>query len=395
VLPPCRPTPRHVAALCHAEISSQGRIGASALLLIYICNPTRKLLENEVYQLETAGMSVDTECTGSSTAYASGMAAVSSILMAYPKSHLILPDDCYHGVPSQLVTVLNKHGILHTPVDMTKMDAVEQLVLKESQNSNNEVVIVWMETPSNPLAKVTDIQAICSRMKKLKGKGDAKLVTVVDSTWAPPNITQPLTLGADAVMHSATKYFGGHSDLTMGLVTTSPMTENGRRLGQTLLDVQTTIGAVASPFDSWLCLRGMRTLSVRLQRQCQTAIELAIFLSGHSLVAKAHYPGLIAHPQHEVAKRQMKGGMYGGMLSFEVEDESTAMAVAGALNVIKRATSLGGTETLIEHRASIEPVGRVTSPPGLLRVSVGLEDLQDLRHDLDTALNIASNVMGR
>jgi len=201
-------------------------------------------------------------------------------------------------------------------------------------------------------------------------------------------------LGADAVLHSATKYFGGHSDVTLGLVTTSPITPHGQELGKKLQQIQTVLGGIASPFDSWLCLRGLRTMSVRLQRQCQSAMELATFLENHPLVVTAHYPGLTSHPQHDVATKQMRNGMYGGMLSFEVGDERMAMAVAGAVSLIKRATSLGGTETLIEHRASIEPVGRVTSPLALLRVSIGLEDANDLKNDLAVALDVAKKIAG-
>jgi cystathionine gamma-synthase len=153
------------------------------------------------------------------------------------------------------------------------------------------------------------------------------------------------------------------------------------------------MGAVASPFDCWLALRGLRTLHLRVQRQCQSAMLIAQFLSKHPWVQKVHYPGLDSHPQHDVASRQMQGGLYGGVLSFEVENEVFAMAVAGAVKIITRATSLGGTETLIEHRATIEPAHRIMSPRGLLRLSVGLEHVQDLIHDLDTALTVAHRVM--
>lgn len=162
-------------------------------------------------------------------------------------------------------------------------------------------------------------------------------------------------------------------------------------MGSILRQVQTDMGAVASPFDSWLTLRGLRTLHVRVQRQCETAQRLAEFLNTHDLIQSVHYPGLQSHPGHDIAKRQMKMG-YGVVLSVELETESQAMAVAGALRLVQRATSLGGTETLVEHRSSIEPPGRVTSPPGLLRVSVGLEDANDLIHDFGSALSIAKSV---
>jgi len=166
----------------------------------------------------------------------------------------------------------------------------------------------------------------------------------------------------------------------------------GKQLGASIRAIQTTLGSTASPFDCWLTLRGLRTLHLRVERQCETAMKIANFLSQHEMVCKVHYPGLISHPQHEIASRQMKGG-YGGMLSFEMKDEAMAMAVAGAVSVIKRATSLGGTETLIEHRASIEPEDGRVSPDGLLRVSVGLENANDLIRDLEIAMEVANEVV--
>jgi cystathionine gamma-synthase len=193
-------------------------------------------------------------------------------------------------------------------------------------------------------------------------------------------------------MHSGTKYLAGHSDALLGVVTASPVTERGRKMADLMRGVQIATGGVASSFDSWLTLRGMRTLQVRVERQCATALTIAEYLNQHSLVTVVHYPGLSSHPQHEVAKRQMKTG-FGGVLSFELADEVQATALAGALQTIQRATSLGGTETLIEHRASIEPPERRTSPPGLLRLSVGLEDPKDLIQDLENALVITREVL--
>jgi len=193
-------------------------------------------------------------------------------------------------------------------------------------------------------------------------------------------------------LHSATKYIGGHSDLLLGVVTSSPYTAMGRKMGSSLKTVQTAMGAVGSPFDCWLALRGLRTLHLRVERQCDSAMQIATFLSNHPCVQKVHYPGLVQHPQHDIASRQMQNGLYGGVLSFEVKDEVFAMAVAGSVRIITRATSLGGTETLMEHRATIEPAHRVTSPRGLLRLSVGLENAEDLIQDLDTAFSIAQRV---
>ena len=192
------------------------------------------------------------------------------------------------------------------------------------------------------------------------------------------------------MLHSATKYLAGHSDALIGIVTASPLTSRGVFLGQQLRTVQAAVGGVASPFDCWLTLRGLRTLGVRVARQSQTALILARFLSSQKDVNVVHYPGLEDHPSHDIACRQMKA--FGGVLSVEVKDEVSAYAFAGALGTIQRATSLGGTETLIEHRASIEPEARVVSPPGLLRISVGLEDPEDLLADLSLALSIMTQV---
>jgi cystathionine gamma-synthase len=199
-------------------------------------------------------------------------------------------------------------------------------------------------------------------------------------------------LGADIVFHSGTKYLGGHSDVLLGLVTISPWTERGQEIAPRLKEVQVKAGAVAAPFDSWLTLRGLRTLHVRVDRACENALSLATFLDAQKSVQVVHYPGLKTHPQHAIAKRQMKN-QFGGVMSFEMKTESEAMAVAGALRMAQRATSLGGTETLVEHRASIEPPNRVVSPPGLLRVSVGIEHIDDLMDDFKTALAIAKEVV--
>jgi cystathionine gamma-synthase len=202
-------------------------------------------------------------------------------------------------------------------------------------------------------------------------------------------------LGADISFHSGTKYLAGHSDALIGALTVSPITPRGRELAPKIKTIQILGGAVASPWDSWLTLRGLRTLHVRVERQCKTALQLTKFLhkNKESMLIKAvHYPGLDDHPQHDIATKQMIGG-YGGVFSFEFEDEIMATAFAGALQVIHRATSLGGPETLIEHRASIEPPERRTSPPGLLRVSVGLENVDDLIRDFEMAADVAQKVV--
>ena len=325
------------------------------------------------------------------------MAAVASLVLACNDVHMLVPLDVYHGLPTQLHSCLTTHGVKHFPVDMTCKTALAQNLRQHCNHQGTS--IVWMESPSNPLCQVTDIEGICNLVDdETRNTGaSSRILKVVDSTWAPPCITQPLSFGADAVLHSATKYLGGHSDVLLGSVSCSPRTENGAWLKERLEQVQTSIGAVASPLECWLTLRGLRTLHLRTERQCRTAMRLSQFLDDHDEVSICHYPGLPTHPQHDIAKRQMigpnGGNLYGGMLSFEVRNEAFAMAVAGGCRIIKRATSLGGTETLIEHRASIEPPERRVSPPGLLRVSVGLEEAADVINDLRIALDVAATVM--
>jgi cystathionine gamma-synthase len=377
------------------ERPSSGEYGDGGLIYSRSCNPTRKLLEDAIGRLEMNFAHADGSCRHDTIAptfaFSSGMAAVASLLLACRSPvKLLIPKDVYHGLPTQLYNSFSEHGVSHESVDMTNLNELQQ-TLEENTESGGSL-IVWTETPSNPLCQVTDIQAVANIVQKVaKQKHHGRIMMVVDSTWAPPCITLPLSLGADVVLHSGTKYLGGHSDVLLGVASCSPLTGNGRWLAGRLKAVQTSVGAVASPLECWLTLRGLRTLHLRVERQCQTAMKLAEYLHGHKHVIKCHYPGLKCHPQHIVAGEQMS--MFGGMLSFEVESEQMAMAVAGAVHIIRRATSLGGTETLIEHRASIEPAERRTSPSGLLRLSVGLEDWEDLKHDLEVALDVASQIV--
>lgn len=350
-------------------------------------NPTRLMLEREMAVLEctTGDSSVSNTDDVVSCAFSSGMMAASAIVLAHRAPlHVILPTDLYHGVPTVLRDVFSRFQVVTESVHLQDPLALEEALVNIPVGSD---VIVWMETPSNPLCHVIDIEEICSTARRIRG--DATLV--VDSTLAPPVLTQPLLLGADIVMHSATKYLAGHSDALVGVVTSSPWTTRGQEMGPLLHQVQVCTGGVASAMDSWLALRGMRSLVPRVERQCKTAMDIACFLEEHPLVDTVHYPGLASHPSNDVATRQMKGG-YGGVLSVDMATEQNAMALAGALKTIRRATSLGGTETLIEHRSSIEPEGRVTSPVGLLRLSVGLEDPEDLKRDLACALRIVGEL---
>jgi cystathionine gamma-synthase len=325
-------------------------------------NPTRLLLEREVAKLETIGKDYGPDNEPICCAFSSGMMAASSIVLAHSAPMtVLLPEDLYHGIPSVLEEVFKRFHVNVRRMNMANREDLETALLAMDESSD---AILWLESPSNPLCQVLDIGAICKLVKQTK----PSTTVVVDSTLAPPPITQPLTLGADVVMHSATKYFGGHSDVLLGVVTTSPWSERGCFLRDRLRTVQTSMGGVASPMDSWLTLRGLRTLMVRVQQQSLTALKLAKYLESHPKVKKVNYPGLESQPSnyHDVAKKQMKDGLFGGVLSIEMGSESEAMALAGAIRTIHRATSLGGTETLMEHRASIEPPGRVTSPAGLL-----------------------------
>jgi cystathionine gamma-synthase len=355
-------------------------------------NPTRLLLETEIAQLECHGRDLPSADSASATccAFSSGMMAASSIILAHSAPvKVLLPKDLYHGVPTVLHEVFSRFQVSVEPVNM--VTNVFDLEKKLAQVVEGSDIIVWMETPSNPLCQIVDVATICQVVEAYRNETGRAVTTVVDSTLAPPTLTQPLHLGADMVLHSATKYLGGHSDVLLGVVTCSPWTERGRELAPLLRQVQVCVGGVASSFDSWLTLRGLRTLATRVERQCQSAMQLASYMQNHPLIQAVHYPGLETHPQHALAKRQMKGG-YGGVFSVELENECLAMAFAGALKMIQRATSLGGTETLIEHRASIEPPDRTTSPAGLLRLSVGLESPADLISDIEHALSIVQKI---
>mmetsp|Transcript_26012 Transcript_26012/g.36680 ORF Transcript_26012/g.36680 Transcript_26012/m.36680 type:complete len:481 (+) Transcript_26012:58-1500(+) len=355
-------------------------------------NPTRLLLEETVGTLECHGATEAINAEPITCAFSSGMAAISSIFLAHKSPiTVLLPQDVYHGVPTVLTDIMCRHGIQSRRVDFTNLSTIQSAISDIQDDSD---IIVWMENPSNPKCEVIDIAAVCSliRTECSDTSTDNRITTVVDSTMAPPCISQPLLMGADFVVHSGTKFLGGHSDVLLGIVTASPWTDHGQELGPILKQVQISMGAVASAFDSWLTMRGLRTLHVRVAQQCRTALSVAEFLHNHPRVSKVHYPGLKSHPQHNLAKQQFTDGCGGGVLSIEFETEAMAMAVAGALRTIIRATSLGGTETLIEHRASIEPPTRRTSPPGLLRLSCGLEDASDLIVDLDRAISIADTI---
>ena len=321
-------------------------------------NPNRQALEEGIATVEGGA---------AAAAFASGSGATMSILQALaPGDHVLAHVDAYYGTTRLLREIFLRWGLQADFVDMSDLAAV-----KKALRSNTK--LAWMETPSNPLLKIVDLAAISKIVH------DAGALCVCDNTWAPV-LQRPFDLGADLIMHSTTKYFGGHCDVLGGIVVAK--TENN--LFQRIRTIQYEGGAVPSPFDCWLILRGMRTLPWRMRAHSENAAKVAQFLSKHRKVERVHYPGLGKHPGHDIAKKQMS--MFGGMLSLEVKGgRETAMKVTTNTRIFTRATSLGGVESLIEHRASIEGPG-TQSPEGLLRLSIGLENADDLIEDLDQAL---------
>ena len=322
-------------------------------------NPTRAALEDCLATLEGGA---------AAGAFASGSAATMAVFQALsPGDHVIAPKDVYHGTARMLREILARWGLETSYVDMT-----EPLQIEDAVRPNTR--LLWVETPSNPLLKVTDIIEVSDIARRIGA------VCVCDNTWGTPALQRPLELGAGLIVHATTKYLGGHSDVTGGAV----VTKNDNELFQKIRLIQTSGGGVASPFDCWLVLRGVRTLPYRMRAHSENAARVASFLSRHPAVDTVHYPGLEDHPGHQIAARQM--AMFGGMASFQVKGgQEEAMRVAGRVRLFTRATSLGGTESLIEHRASIEGPDTQT-PDNLLRLSIGLEHAEDLIEDLAQAL---------
>lgn len=323
-------------------------------------NPTQTRLETALAALEGGEAAL---------VWASGMAATGAYLQALPPgSHVVFPDDMYYANRIVARDLFPRWGLTSTAVDAADQDAVEAALTPATR-------LIWAESPSNPLMKVVDL----ARLAELAHAQGAALL--VDGTFATPALQQPLALGADAVLHSTTKYLGGHSDVQGGALV---LKRGGDGLHR-LTELRTVLGAVASPFNSWLVLRGLRTLAVRVERQSASALTLATALFGHPRVAAVHYPGLSSDSGHAIARRQMRA--FGGMLSIRVAGgRDGALAVASRVRLFLNATSLGGTESLIEHRASSEGPGSTTSED-LLRISVGLEHPQDLIDDLKQALD--------
>ena len=322
-------------------------------------NPNRNGLEAALTALEGGA---------ASAAFGSGLAAVTAVFQGLmPGDHVIAPVDIYHGTANVLKHLFAKWGVTASFVDMTHLDNVRKAVIPQTK-------IIWIETPSNPLLQCVDISAIAEIAHQHGARA------IADNTFASPVLQQPLALGCDMVMHATTKYLGGRSDVLGGAVVSRLDDEHFAQLRT----AQLFGGAVPSPFDCWLVMRSLPTLPYRMQAHCANAQKVAEFLQQHAKVSVVHYPGLQDNPFHAVASRQMSG--FGGMLSFEVKGgKDSAMALAAHVEVFTRATSLGGVESLIEHRASIEGPDSKT-PQGLLRVSVGLENADDLIDDLTSAL---------
>jgi cystathionine gamma-synthase len=302
--------------------------------------------------------------------FSSGMASATACFLALrPGDHVVISRVMYWSLRNWIVNFTRDWGLTVDVVDMSDLDAMKRAM------QTGKTKLVWAETPSNPLWEITDLAAAA----EIAHSAGAKLV--VDSTCATPVLSQPLDLGADIVMHSATKYLNGHSDLVMGALVTREKDEFWTRLA----GIRIQVGGIPGAFESWLLLRGMRTLFPRVRTACANASVIAEHFAGHPRLEAVLYPGLKDAPGHAIALKQMKGG-FGGMLSVRVKGgEAAAIAAAARVKVWKRATSLGGTESLIEHRASIEGQGS-PCPPDLLRLSTGIEDAGDLIADLEQAL---------
>lgn len=300
----------------------------------------------------------------------SGMSAATCVFLALaPGDHVIAPKVMYWGLRNWLLTDATQWGLEVELVDTDDLAAVRTAIRPGATR------LVWLETPANPLWTVTDIAAVCD----IAHAAGARVA--VDSTCATPVLTRPIALGADIVMHAATKYLNGHSDVVAGALAVRRADEFWDRVTR----VRTMLGTILGPLEAYLLIRGMRTLHLRVAQACSSAMDLATRLQKHAAVAEVLYPGLSSHPGHAIAARQMHDG-FGGMLSIRVRGgEQAAIAAAASVRLWKRATSLGGVESLVEHRASIEGAGS-PCPPDLLRLSTGIEDVDDLFGDLDRAL---------
>ena len=328
-------------------------------------NPTRTALEENLASIESGNFGF---------AFASGLAAEDTLLRTVlrPGDHIVIPNDAYGGTFRLIARVLKEWGVSFSSAPVDDVEAIQKAMTKETK-------LIWTETPTNPLLNIADIKAI----SELAHSNNALLV--VDNTFASPYLQQPLTLGADVVLHSTTKYLGGHSDVIGGALVL-----NRKELAEKVKFHQNAMGAIAGPFDSWLVIRGIKTLGVRMDRHASNAKAIAEFLSEHKNVTEVFWPGLKSHPQHEIAKRQMKD--FGGMVSFRVKGgEKQALEVCNKTKIFTLAESLGGVESLIEHPGKMTHASAAGSPlevpADLVRLSVGIETLDDLLRDLEQALS--------
>ncbi len=329
-------------------------------------NPTRAALEECLAALEGSRHAL---------AFASGLAASTTVMLLFdPGDHIVYMEDVYGGTFRLFDKVMRRYGLTFTAVDASDPAGVEAAMTDRTK-------LVWLETPTNPLLRIVDIAAVA----EVAHAGGA--VVTVDNTFASPFLQRPLERDADIVLHSATKYLGGHSDVVGGALMTS-----NDELADRLRFHQNAAGSVPSPFDCWLLLRGLKTLPLRMERQSDNAMVVAKHLEKHPAVSRVHYPGLPGHPLHDVARRQMDG-RFGGMVSFEVADEATALRTLSRLRLFILAESLGAVESLAEHPALMTHASmpaaeraRIGVGDGLIRLSVGIEDVADLIADLDHAL---------
>jgi len=328
-------------------------------------NPTRSALEASLATVEEGTYA---------RAFSSGMAAADCALRAMlrPGDHLIIPTDAYGGTFRLIDKVFTQWGVGYTPVALSDLDAVHGAITPQTR-------LIWVETPTNPLLSIADIAAIVDLGADLGPR------VLVDNTFASPALQQPLTLGADVVLHSSTKYIGGHSDVVGGALVT-----NDEELDGAFGFLQNGAGAVPGPFDAYLTMRGLKTLVLRMQRHGENALAVAQFLAGHPAVSAVLYPGLAGHPGHDVAARQMRG--FGGMVSVRMRGgRRAAQDLCSRTRVFILAESLGGVESLIEHPSAMTHASTAGSqlevPDDLVRLSVGIEDVADLLADLDQALS--------
>ncbi len=333
-------------------------------------NPTRTALENSFAAIENGTHGF---------AFSSGMAAIDCVLrLLKPGDEVIAGDDLYGGTYRMFTRLFKKYGLEFSFVNMNFSENVTAAITENTK-------LVWIETPTNPLMKIADIESISSSVKAI----NTSILVAVDNTFATPYLQKPLDLGADIVMHSATKYLGGHSDLIMGALMVKEA-----ELAKELHFIQFAAGAIAAPMDSFLAIRGIKTLHVRMQRHCENGKAVADFLKNHPKVGEVYYPGFDDHPNHDIAKKQMKD--FGGMVSFRLKDQSKAAAFQFLENthIFTLAESLGGVESLVNHPVTMSHASipqkellKAGITNSLIRLSVGIENVEDLLEDLEHALN--------